>query len=339
MYRNSLSDDQFDHFDSEVLVDQTVGKQPLRKLLFALTRISKVVALHLSILKNQKTNIEKLKISDHSEKLQSELINASRTVQQLKADIHELDIVRQQVANEDLNQFNLDARKLQNEILIEIASFIEIHSDTMAPCSSLQHQALEQPKRSSFSSPCTTEPNQENIVFGIEGDIEEIRDSDKVMLLETMQKENQKVNTTLKSWAHLNEEFYELRSLIGKFARMIIQQREEIDRIESNVQNTRENVHEGVKNTSKAAKFKLVMVPVTGAAIGGLLGGPIGLLSGAKMAAVVACVGSAIGFTVAHTIKKHLRKRVESDVELKDLQNKENVPSTNEDESGKLKTS
>ncbi|CAN8000455.1 unnamed protein product, partial [Ixodes pacificus] len=105
---------------------KTRGKFSLRRVEVAVHRIVEVaIPYHLDILAKHRDNIEKFQKLKQWDKLHVEQINASRTVQQLKADLYELDHVRSQVQPENLKQFEKLVFPMQEEALQKVRSFTE----------------------------------------------------------------------------------------------------------------------------------------------------------------------------------------------------------------------
>lgn len=72
-------------------------------------------------------------------------------------------------------------------------------------------------------------------------------------------------------------------------------QKEDIEKIENNVEETQVNVHEGRRFLQKALKYKTMTYPVAGAVLGACMGGPIGLIAGIKLGGLSAACGGILG--------------------------------------------
>lgn len=69
------------------------------------------------------------------------------------------------------------------------------------------------------------------------------------------------------------------------------EQKEDVEKVETNVEGTHENVIQAEQSLRKAAKLKKMSYPLIGAVVGSCVGGPIGCLAGAKVGvfATVTC--------------------------------------------------
>lgn len=66
------------------------------------------------------------------------------------------------------------------------------------------------------------------------------------------------------------------------------EQKEKVDEIECNVEESSNNVKEGASFLTKAARYRATMYPIAGAVLGGCLGGPVGLIAGIKLGGLAA---------------------------------------------------
>lgn len=69
------------------------------------------------------------------------------------------------------------------------------------------------------------------------------------------------------------------------------EQKEDVDKIDTQVVATQENVIQAEQSLRKAAKLKKMSYPIIGAVVGSCVGGPLGCLAGAKVGvfATVTC--------------------------------------------------
>lgn len=65
-------------------------------------------------------------------------------------------------------------------------------------------------------------------------------------------------------------------------------QKEMVDNIEENIEETQINVDKGARYIQQASKYKVAAYPIAGAMIGTCIGGPIGLLAGIKIGGLAA---------------------------------------------------
>ncbi|KAI1292083.1 Syntaxin-17 [Halotydeus destructor] len=95
----------------------------------------------------------------------------------------------------------------------------------------------------------------------------------------------------LSSWKNLNRDLVDLNTTVNKLASMVLNQKETVDRIESNISVAESSVHQGAVVLSRIRKG--AALPLLGAAVGTAVAGPLGMLVGFKIAAV-ACIGTAV---------------------------------------------
>lgn len=65
-------------------------------------------------------------------------------------------------------------------------------------------------------------------------------------------------------------------------------QKEMVDNMEDNIEETQINVNEGARYLQKASVYKVAAYPIAGAMLGTCIGGPIGLIAGLKIGGLAA---------------------------------------------------
>ncbi|XP_072268164.1 syntaxin-17 isoform X2 [Pyxicephalus adspersus] len=247
-------------------------KVPYRCLESAVLKFTKVVIpTDLERLRNNQLNIEKYRKCNSWDKLHKEHINAGRTVQQLRANIKQMETLFLKVRSDDFQALAKVLHPVKNLALDSISSFLEIHSKTGENLL-INEASLTQEQNSVSKDFCV-------------GD-SEIQINNQFIELQDQ--------IALESWTSLEKT-----------------QQEKIDSIEDHVNTAAVNVEEGTKNLGKALKYKLSVLPAAGAVIGGLVGGPIGLLVGLKVSGVAAAIGGGLlGFT-GGKILQHRKENIE----------------------------
>ncbi|NXR32604.1 STX17 protein, partial [Zosterops hypoxanthus] len=260
-------------------------KVKLRRIEPAIQKFIKVaIPTDLERLRKHQINIEKYQRCRLWDRLHEEHINAGRTVQQLRANMREMEKLCLRVRQEDIPVLQRMINPIKEEASIAIQDFLQLHSES---AEELKRQLKGQEDASLTRSATLGEETLYNT---------EVKDGSQSLiqiysrLPEIPQEEN-----AAESW----------ESLEGS-------QQEKIDRIEDHVNTAAANVEEGTKNLGKAAKYKLAALPVAGAVIGGVVGGPIGLLAGFKVAGIAAALGGGIlGFTGGKLIQRKKQKMIE----------------------------
>ncbi|EEC13786.1 syntaxin, putative, partial [Ixodes scapularis] len=291
---------------------KTRGKFSLRRVEVAVHRIVEVaIPYHLDILAKHRDNIEKFQKLKQWDKLHVEQINASRTVQQLKADLYELDHVRSQVQPENLKQFEKLVFPMQEEALQKVRTFtamlriLEVHN---RKC--IEHNIFSLDKHLSrfisfLSFFFTAYELSSELLIG------------EVYLSETATYASYLVQT-------LETDLLDVSGLLTSFRQLVYEQREQVQSIEAHVTAADENVQQGTKHLIRASQLQRTLLPVTGALLGLALGGPVGMVVGAKMAFGCALGGSILGFTGGRALQRRGRPKDDTvvEVELKDLSTK-----------------
>ncbi|CAN8024252.1 unnamed protein product [Ixodes persulcatus] len=294
---------------------KTRGKFSLRRVEVAVHRIVEVaIPYHLDILAKHRDNIEKFQKLKQWDKLHVEQINASRTVQQLKADLYELDHVRSQVQPENLKQFEKLVFPMQEEALQKVRSFTDLHLPSRfheaEVCTILEESlpgtppVVPLPEDLSCEAASPSFPPEEEQMFLLQ----EIPDN----------------TAAYKSWNSLRKDLLDVNGLLTSFRRLVYEQREQVQSIEAHVTAADENVQQGTKHLIRASQLQRTLLPVTGALLGLALGGPVGMVVGAKMAFGCALGGSILGFTGGRALQRRGSPKDDTvvEVELKDLSTK-----------------
>ncbi|XP_071376345.1 syntaxin-17 [Centroberyx affinis] len=272
------------------------NKLTLRRLEAPIHKFIKVaLPTDLERLQKHHNNIVKYQRSQQWDRLHQEHINASRTVQQLRANIREMEKLCGRVRAEDAAALEKLVQPVRDRASTATRDFLLLHSSP-AP------QPAQPPATqlsSCLSSGCRTDED----VGGEPASVSQIQ----LHLPEIPTDQS-----AAESWDTLEEDLKELSGLVTEFSLLVHSQQEKIDSIEDNVNTAAANVEEGTKSLGKAAGYRLAVIPVAGALLGGVLGGPIGLLAGFKAAGVAAALGGgALGFAGGNLVQKHRRAGVE----------------------------
>ncbi len=272
-------------------------KYALKRVEPALRKFITVLQIDLDRLEKHKQNIQKLESLGEYDALNKEQINASRTIQQLKSNIRQLENTRSQVRNEDLSKFDARVKHLQNQSQIAVAEFLNLHDQgSQSPLRDVSSNriGIEHPRSLGYDDRSMSED------LGLQAQTVLEKDS-----------------PSEQSWNNLCEDLVELNDVIHDFATLVDQQQEKVDQIESNVETAQENVHQGVIELAKASKWKAAAFPLAGAVLGGMVGGPVGFVAGIKLGGLAAVGGGLAGFTGGTLWKKRQDKI--TNIELQNL--------------------
>ncbi|KAM3873335.1 syntaxin-17 [Diretmus argenteus] len=273
----------------------------LRRLEAPIHKFIKVaLPTDLERLQKHHSNILKYQRCQEWDRLDQEHINASRTVQQLKANIREMEKLCGRVRAEDAPALEKLVKPVRDRASTAVQDFLRLH------CNSGPQPAL--PPATQPSSYLSSSCHVDEDVSG---------DPASVSQIQLHLPEIPVDQSAAESWDTLEEDLKELSVLVSEFSLLVHSQQEKIDRIEDNVNTAAANVEEGTKSLGKAVGYRLAVLPVAGALLGGVLGGPIGLLVGFKAAGVAAALGGGLGFAGGNLVQKHRRARV--DLQMKQL--------------------
>ncbi|XP_076137289.1 syntaxin-17 [Alosa pseudoharengus] len=276
------------------------GKLPLRRLEPPIHKFTKVaIPTDLQRLQQHQHNIEKFQRCRQWDRLHQEHINSSRTVQQLRSNLREMEKLCERVRAEDAAALDKLVQPIREQASAAAQDFLRLHSEAV------NHPLPSQP---------TASHTQHDPSCG---------DDDMATSLGVTQMQLPPIpleQNAAESWDTLEEDLQELSGLVNEFALLVHSQQEKIDSIEENVSVAASNVEEGARSLGKAASSGLAVLPVCGALVGGVLGGPLGLLAGFKLVGVASAIGGGIlGFAGGNLIQKRKRERV--DVQLQQLKN------------------
>uniref|UniRef100_A0A1A8IUY2 Syntaxin-17 n=1 Tax=Nothobranchius kuhntae TaxID=321403 RepID=A0A1A8IUY2_NOTKU len=275
------------------------NKLTLRRLEAPVHKFIKVaLPTDLERLQKHHSNILKYQQNQQWDRLHQEHINASRTVQQLRANIREMEKLCGRVRPEDAEALEALVKPVRTRASIAAQDFLLMHSNPAAQLTSAAAAA-------SRPHSCHT--------AGYEGG-----NLPTSRQLQLQLPEIPADQSAAESWENLEEDLKELSGLVTEFSLLVHSQQEKIDSIEDNVNTATANVEEGTKSLGKAVGYKMAVLPVAGALLGGVLGGPLGLLAGFKAAGVAAAVGGGVlGFAGGNLVQKHRQARV--DQQMKQL--------------------
>ncbi|KAI0212937.1 Syntaxin-17 [Lamellibrachia satsuma] len=268
-------------------------KYPLRRVAPSIKKFIKILQIDLDRLAQHRLNITRLKAIEDWSGLTREQTNASRTVQQVKANIKQLEQTRACVCDDDLPRFDASLADIQKQTIVAVVEFLDdqdIQADEpLSECSN-SSKPMSVPA-SRINCEGTTRHRTVSETTEVTAFLLEDHTTDEIQLQVTCSKHAER------SWEDLKGDLVELNSLMHDFSSLVTEQQESVDAIEENVSTSEQNVESGIKNLAKASKMKFALFPLAGALIGGTVGGPIGLVAGAKLGGLAALGGGVIGFT------------------------------------------
>lgn len=270
------------------------NKLTLRRLEVPVHKFIKVaIPTDLERLQKHHSNILKYQQSQQWDRLHNEHINAIRTVQQLRANIKEMEKLCARVRVEDATALEKLVRPVRERASVAVQDFLVLHSD---------------PVPLPASAPTSLTPSYVSGTCHTDDDGDDETSCERQIQLPEIPPDQ----IAAESWENLEEDLKELGGLVTEFSLLVHSQQEKIDSIEDNVNTAAANVEEGTRSLGKTMGYKLAVVPVAGALLGGVLGGPLGLLAGFKAAGVAAAIGGgALGFAGGNLVQRHRKAQVE----------------------------
>ncbi|XP_064195817.1 syntaxin-17 [Anguilla rostrata] len=288
------------------------AKLPLRRLEPPIHKFIKVaIPTDLERLQKHQANIEKYQRCRQWDRLHQEHINASRTVQQLRANVREMEKLCGRVRSEDARALERLVRPVKERAAAAARDFLSLHAEAPRP---------PRPPRAPPGTPRSPGALLPHQLSGAGEGEEQLLAQAHIPLPEIPQDQS-----AAESWGSLEEDLLDLDGLVNEFSQLVHSQQAKIDSIEDNVEAAAANVEAGSRSLGKAAKYKMAVLPMAGAVLGGVVGGPLGLLAGFKVAGVVAAVsGGLLGYVGGNAIQKTRRAKV--DLQLQQLSSSQPEP-------------
>ncbi|KAK9877954.1 hypothetical protein WA026_020174 [Henosepilachna vigintioctopunctata] len=259
---------------------ESLSKQPLKVLQIPLSKISEeVIPYYQSRYDKQRVTFTKLLTEKNAKEIQKETLIIRRTIVQLEDLIHELDHLKLQVKDSDIEKYNISAIPLHKSIIKLICRFKDL--------SQLQHR-LD-----------STEYNKqgETITNLLEGSCKQLVSEN---LEDLKLQEYTAIGTKVDG---LQDEINDIHDIFTELNGMIVVQGESVQSAFESVESTSNNVNRGFQNLQTAVRLKMATYPLTGAVLGGMLGGPIGIVAGAKIGGLASLCGCIAGYTGLKALK------------------------------------
>lgn len=260
-----------------ISMENLVIKQPIKRLEIQINNFNVAIPHHVNLLKRHKNNIKKYESQQDWEKVRKEHINVSRIVKQLKELLYQMDTLRAQVLDSDINEFDKLTATARSSMMNAIEEYLVLQLDLP------------------ISGPSS--PKEEN------KDAQDVFKDHDIQLYEEYEDLNRQ-QACLHTWTDLQDDIYQLHQLFTDFNKIVHDQKESATHIETNVEETQINVNEGAKFLVTASRYKAVTYPLAGAIIGTCVGGPIGLFAGLKIGGLTALGCGILGFTGGSILKR-----------------------------------
>lgn len=290
-----------------------IQKFPLRRLQPAINKFLKVVEIDLDRLHKHRHNIEKFNRLEDWTNLDREQVNASRTVQQIMANIREMEKMRKQVQEDEIGAFDGKTSLMRQTAMAAIMEFLDMGQGKTTHKNNKEETGFSDSGEAQFlmsspssSAPVTPQREYTMVPQSLPPDLGR---------QQTQINSPPKDSAAQESWDNLHENLVDLNSMIHEFATAVESQQEKLDSIQDHVETAQEEVRQGTQQLGKASKLKSAMFPIAGAVIGGVIAGPVGLVAGLKIGGMAGLAGGAIGFTGGKLIGKRQKKVVETELQ------------------------
>ncbi|KAK7790819.1 hypothetical protein R5R35_008601 [Gryllus longicercus] len=285
-----------------------VSKQPLKRIEIHLHKFNDVaIPHHIDLLHKHKSNIQKFQENAEWERVHREQINATRLIKQLKALLYEMDMLRNQVFDSDLQKFDKLTASSRENALKAIEDYLAMNPQKTNLWISAEKSNEEEMESKSEINNSTNEISSSQLKLALRDD------------------EVKKREECLKSWENLQAEVQDVHDLFQEFAKVVEEQKEKVEIIEENVEEAEENILEGANTLRRVSKYKTSIYPLAGALIGGCLGGPVGLFAGMKLGGLAALGCSVLGFTGGKFLKKKQEEENNHEIEMLHMTNESNM--------------
>ncbi|CAL7935499.1 unnamed protein product [Xylocopa violacea] len=252
-------------------------KQPIRRLEIQINNFNVAIPHHVDLLKRHRSNIQKYEGQHDWEKMHKEHINVTRIIKQLKELLYQMDTLRAQVLDSDINQFDKLTASARASIMNAVTEYMELQLNL----------PMSRPES----------PNDEDQPKSHPLD-------NRYIQLQEEQQDLQRQEACLHAWNTLQGDIHQLHQLFTDFNKVVDDQKELVNTVEDNIEETNINVKQGEKFLVKAMRYKAAMYPLAGAVLGTCIGGPVGLVAGLKVGGLTALGCGILGFTGATLLKK-----------------------------------
>lgn len=282
----------------------SIIKQPLKVVEIPLSKFSEeVIPHHQKILQDHKAHVHKLIALNNTEQLHKEIKGKKRVIKQLRDLLYELDTLRTQVDDQDLDAFDNKTMPLRSSIL----KLTKTYQDLEKEAEKILNKDLPEED---------VTPNDRFNPFIGAAPIE-----CQSNIAELKLQEEQDRFTRLEE---VRQNAEDLRTIHRDLHILVRDQGEQVTEVQDNVTSTEENVNRGFRDIIKANKLHAVAYPATGAFVGTLLGGPIGLFLGLKVGGIAAVGCAVAGYAGGRFLKKQKDMEINESEHVINNENNEN---------------
>lgn len=259
----------------------TIPKQSFKLIEIHINKFyEEAIPHHKNLFETHKLTAHKLSTSGNVTQLSKEVKAKKRVVKQLKDLLYELDTLRTQVDDVDLDKFDDKTFSFRKTVTTFIKDYnaIEKQSVILSDAENNINENIENENPSSNISQ-----------IQLQTSLSELK----------LQEQQSRLNNVV----NLENDIEDLHGIYVNLNEMVVEQGETIDQIETNVEETQENVNNGLQHLVTASRLKKASYPLTGALLGSLVGGPIGFVAGFKIASAAALSCGVMGYAGGQFLK------------------------------------
>ncbi|XP_022170964.1 syntaxin-17 [Myzus persicae] len=261
--------------------------------------VENAIPYQVESLKTLKSNLSKQRRLENRSSMRQLQMKASQSINRARALLREMETLRNQVSDVDLQTFD----------------------DSMNPSKQLLLEAIDMFKNEDLdeyrSSAIPEETYKDNI--------EQLEvEHQKRMLLISIEEEKQKQEKMLaieSDVKNVEKDIQGIQDLFRDLSKLVNEQKEDVEKIDAHVETTHENVIQAEQSLRKAAKLKKMSYPLIGAVVGSCVGGPLGCLAGAKVGVFATVTCFVLGFTGGKVLKDKSNAVEETENTTNDLVN------------------
>lgn len=243
--------------------------------------VENAIPYQVETLKTLKSNLAKQRRLENRNSMRQLQMKASQSIKRAKALLREMETLRNQVADVDLQSFDNLMNPSRQLILEAIDMFRNENLDEY------KSSAIPEEMYKDDTEQLELENQKRMFLISIE---EEKQKQEKMLAIESDVK-------------NVEKDIQGIQDLFRDLSKLVNEQKEDVKNIEAHVETTQENVIQAEQSLRKAAKLKKMSYPLIGAVVGSCVGGPIGCLAGAKVGVFATVTCFILGFTGGKVLK------------------------------------
>ncbi|KAK7097691.1 syntaxin-17-like [Littorina saxatilis] len=248
-------------------------KFSFQRLKLTTKKFQKMLEADFERLEMHRNNIDKLTAIEDWVGLHKEQVNATRTVQQVKATLRELEQVRTRVLDDEVNQFDKQVRDTKVKAVCALQSFLRIRhaGDPQIEIDDDHTDSGEGTSLPGTVTPLVTVP-QTHVELRVVPENSQAAVSGEDLLMDTT----------------------ELYELVLHFARIVEEHAEAANISEDGTSSGHVEVGGTIDRERKTPSLGYALLPVVGAVVGGVFAGPVGVVAGLKLSGFAGAMGGSV---------------------------------------------